>query len=133
MKITELYFSCKCYDFPSNKLKTYNIFGYDRVLYAIATYKLKGYTPLKKNLTAREYRDSLFKFIFGDFWGRAEWEFCVCPVSSDSTQIQKVDVFEMYLEPNNGFLLSLVDQVSVSSCREWLRDYNERRYGKRRI
>lgn len=131
MKITDLYFGCKLYKFSDKRLGTYNLFGNSRVLYSIATYKVHGYTPWNENLTPEEYKDSLFKFLFGDLWGHVEYEFMVAPMFDG--ELQKVDLFTMYAEPNKDYLLKLVESVSVDSCKEWLRDYNERRYGKRRI
>lgn len=132
LKLKDLYFGCKNFDSNTHSFEIQNIFGSMRVLHSIATYKVHGYTPLKENLTKEEYKESLLSFLFGDLKHHVEWEMLISSVLTRDGVV-KTDIYSMYVMPNQDYLLGLVEKVSVSSCKKWLRDYNERRYGKRRI
>lgn len=132
MKINDLYFGCKNYNFNTRSFEIQNIFGSMRVLHSIAMYKVHGYTPFKENPTKEEYKESLLGFLFGDLKYHVEWEMLISSVFARDGVV-KTDIYSMYVVPNQDYLLRLVEKVSVSSCKKWLRDYNERRYGKRRI
>lgn len=41
----------------------------------------------------------------------------------------KVDVYEMYVKPNAGHLMDLVNSVSEAEAKRWLAEDNKRRKG----
>ena len=91
-----------------------NLFNSSRVLRAVATWKTKS-------KEATDGHDQL-AWCFGDTRGRCEYEWIVSswPKKEGKT---KVDVYRMYVEPNRELLLGIVDNISVSSCKKWLREH----------
>lgn len=119
LNINDLYFGYKQFDPNTGELRTHNLFGSIRVLTSVALYRTKG-DKLQIN--------DPFSFIFGDTRGRCQYEFVVSPWARDG-EGQKVDIFSMYAEPNKEYLMSLVDKVSISSCRKLLAEERKRRKG----
>lgn len=102
------------------RLVEHNLFGSLRVKRSVAIY-----TKMTKE-ERRRVSDPLF-FCFGDTWGRTEWEFIVCPWPyKDGETVEsigrKVDVYTMYVKPNAGLLMDLVNRVTASSARAFLRE-----------
>lgn len=117
MKLMDLYFGYKMVEL-NGELSTKNLFGSMRVLHSIAMYRTN---PNMDLLT------DPFEFCFGDTRSRCEYEFQVCqwPCLDDSNPtLTKVDVYTMYAKPNKDYLMSLVESVSINSCREFLKKYN---------
>ena len=134
ININKLYFGVKLFpmSYPSksklDKLKTYNLFDFGRVKWSVARYV---------TMTDKE-RKSLMSdpvhFCFGDVWSRTEFEFVACPWPyTDKDTIEnsgvKVDTYQMYVEPNADYLMSLVNRVSPTSARMYLREERKRRKG----
>ena len=134
ININKLYFGVKLFpmSYPSksklDKLKTYNLFDFGRVKWSVARYV---------TMTDKE-RKSLMSdpvhFCFGDVWSRTEFEFVACPWPyTDKDTIEnsgvKVDTYQMYVEPNADYLMSLVNRVSPTSARIYLREERKRRKG----
>lgn len=117
ININDLYFGYKQFDFNTGELRTHNLFGSMRVLTSAALYRTKG---------DKLQLEDPFSFIFGDTRGRCQYEFVISPWAGDGEE-QKVDIFSMYVEPNKKYLMSLVDQVSISSCRKLLAEERKRR------
>lgn len=105
------------------RLDIYNLFGSSRVMFSVA----RWVTMPKKE---REKVGNPLTFLFGDVWGRVEYEFIVCPWpyaeedTIDNSGV-KVDIYQMYVKPNAEYLLSLVDKVSVSSAKRYLAEWRK--------
>ena len=109
-------------------LKTYNLFNLSRVKLSVAMW-------VTMSDVQREEIGDPISFIFGDVWGRTEYEFIVCPWpygegEGVSDNGQKVDTFRMYVEPNKELLLDLVSRVSMNSAQEYLREWRKT-YGRK--
>lgn len=130
MKLDDLYFGVVINPMSytsfkdRNGLVEYNLFDSSRVKWSVATYV---------KMTAKqkaEINDPL-AFCFGDTWGRTEWEFIVCPWpyrDEDTIDLvgKKVDVYTMYVKPNAELLMNLVNRVTKTSAKEYLKAEKER-------
>lgn len=116
MKIDDLYFGVKRWDFNHKTFITANLFDSYRVLHSVARWKTMS-------ASTRKQIDDPIRFCFGDTWGRVEWEFGISPVFEDVDPI-KVDVFQMYVQTNADLLMKMVNEVSVASARNWLKKYS---------
>ena len=111
-----------------NTLKTYNLFDFARVKYSVAMWV----TMSPEEKARRKDLHSQLMWCFGDTWSRTEFEFIVCPWggSDEDDKVfevgRKVDIFSMYVEPNGALLMDLVNRVSESSARAFLREWNKR-------
>ena len=130
MKIDDLYFGVKLMPLSYNSkegrtvLKTYNLFDFSRVKWSVARWVTMS-DEEKKDIT------SPLPFLFGDVWGRTEYEFIVCPWpygdgEGISDNGQKVDTFTMYVEPNAKLLMDMVNSVSVSSAKKYMTEWRKR-------
>ena len=134
ININKLYFGVKLFPMSYRskgelgELQTYNLFDFGRVKWSVARYV---------TMTDKE-RKSLMSdpvhFCFGDVWSRTEFEFIACPWPyTDKDTIEnsgvKVDTYEMYVEPNQDYLMSLVNRVSPTSARMFLREERKKRKG----
>ena len=135
LNINKLYFGVKLYPVlcrdksELKELDTFNLFDLSRVKWSVARYV---------TMTEKEKKSLLsdpLHFCFGDTWGRCEYEFVVCPwggLDENDKVLEvgiKVDTFEMYVKPNADLLMDMVNRVSISSAKEYLRD--ERKKFKR--
>ena len=134
LNINKLYFGVKLFPMSYasrdelDNLKTYNLFGFGRVKWSVARWV---------TMTDKERKSLMsdpLRFCFGDVWGRTEYEFIACPWPyTDEMTISnsgiKVDTYQLYVEPNKDYLMSLVNRVSVTSARAYLRDERKRRKG----
>lgn len=129
-KLSALYFGVKLpslnYDSRSKReFVTYNLFGFAKVQWAVASYVAK--TPEEK----KKIENPLF-YCFSSVWSRCEYEFVVCPwgsLDNDDKAVEvgtKVDIYGMYVEPNAEHLMELVDNVSVSSAKKYLTEGRKR-------
>lgn len=119
MDIEDLCFGIRLFDFNSGKLKTENLFQSSRVMHSVAVW-LTMPDKLRK-------QHDLIRFCFGDTSGHVEYEMYVRDVivkPSERDKLTKVSVYEMYVLPNADYLTSLVNSVSVSSAKRWLRSNN---------
>ena len=103
------------------KLETYNLFDFSRVKWSVARWVCMGQEE-------RKIIENPLLFLFGDVWGRAEFEFIVCPWPyGDGEGVadngQKVDTYEMYVKPNEKLLMDMVNSVSESSAKEYIRKH----------
>lgn len=130
MKIDDLYFGVKLMPFSYNSkegrttLKTYNLFDFSRVKWSVARW-------VTMSADERKGVSSPLRFLFGDVWGRTEYEFIVCPWpygdgEGVSDNGQKVDTFMMYVEPNAKLLMDMVNSVSVSSAKKYMTEWRKR-------
>lgn len=120
ININDLEFYAMNYDFNSNELKPFNIFHSHRVMRSIATW-----------VAGKAMKDAdLISWCFSDLRGRCEYEMIVSPwPPKDEGFEEKVDVFTMYIKPNQNLLIEMINKVSVSSAKNWLKEDNKRRKG----
>ena len=125
MKLTDAYFGITLLNPNSPKppeLQTMNLFQSLRVLRSVAIYKTR-----KEELEKDLYKDREFDplhFCFGDTRGRHEYEMLIKGAFDKDWRLY--DVYKMYIEPNRDYLLELVDKISVQSCKDWLKEEDER-------
>lgn len=114
MKIDELYFGYVMFDPNSHELKQYNLFSSLRVQHSIARWATMDEIE-------RSHFDQLH-FCFGDTQYRCEYEMLVdsWPVQNEKG-LTKVDTYQMYVEPNRDYLLSLVNKISADEGKKWLK------------
>lgn len=122
LKLTDLYFGYKLYEMSyasgeERKIVTYNLFDSSRVLHSVAMWVLM---PDEE----KEKHDALF-WCFGDTMSRSEYEFVMSPWGGGG-EPQKVDIYQMYVEPNKELLLDLVSRVTKDSAKEYLREEGKR-------
>lgn len=116
--IDDLYFGCLNYNFNSGKMEKFNLFQSFRVLESIAIYRTRQDELVDMNWLSGEF-DPL-SFCFGDLRGHVEYEMQVGGPFQDKTS--KLSLWDMYVVPNADLLMSMVNSVSVESCKEWLKE-----------
>ena len=134
--LDKLFFGVKLYPMSytsearRRELATYNLFDFGRVKHSVALWVTMK--PEEKS-RKKDLHDQLM-WCFGDVWGRTEFEFMISPWpykegdTVDNVAV-KIDTFSLYVEPNGELLMGLVNQVSVSSAKAYLKEWN-RRYKK---
>lgn len=116
-KLDDLYFGVTVWDFNSKGPEAINLFGSCRVLASVASYA-------KMSKEERKKLDDPLRYCFGDTWGRVEWEFAFgSPFPKDFSELQKLSVYEAFVEPNRKYLMSLVESVSEEEGKAYLREY----------
>lgn len=119
MNLNKAYFGVTTLE--NNKLRTWNLFDNLRVKWSVARYVAMSKEE-RKNLVSEPYR-----FCFGDVWGRCEYECVLLPwPSMNEKKALKVDVFQLYVEPNKDYLMEIVDSISVTSAKQYLREERNR-------
>lgn len=118
LDLEKLYFGVKIIDFNTGEIKTINLFKIGRVATSVAIYVKRRGTKAWKEQVENEHFDPL-RFCFGDVWGRVEYEMIVTDMFGKAEE--KVDVYRMYVEPNRELLLDMVNRVTVSSARRYLK------------
>ena len=123
IKLTDLYFGYRNYAMSytsgeERKITTYNLFDSTRVLRSVAMWALMPDEEKKKH-------DAL-SWCFSDVRGRAEYEFMMSPWAGGGEE-QKVDIYQMYVEPNKELLLDLISRVTPNSAQAYLREERKRR------
>lgn len=104
--IDRLHFGIKVWDFNKQKLVSANLFDSVRVRRSVAQW------VVKENKEDKSMMDMLL-WCFGDVKGRTEYEFEV--------NGQKMDIYEMYVEPNSVYLYDLVtDNITAKDAQKWL-------------
>lgn len=126
--LNEAYFGIKLFSLSysshkERKIETYNLFDFLRVKWSVAKYVTMSEEERKSLLS------NPLRFCFGDVAGRCEYEYIVRPMVSKEEDEKKVDVFQMYVEPNADYLMSIVDNISVSSAQKYLREEKKRLKG----
>lgn len=116
IKLTDLYFGYKNYAMSytsgeERKVETYNLFGSTRVLRSVAMWVLMPEEEKKKH--------DLLSWCFIDVKGRAEYEFIMSPWVGGGEE-QKVDIYQMYVEPNAKLLMEMINNVSINSAKRYL-------------
>lgn len=122
MRIDNLYFGIVLVDPNTSKPKVYNLFGSTRIQRSVAVWATMSQAE------RAEIEDGVH-FCFGDTQGRSEYEFRICPLNTITDSIQeestKCDPYELYVKPNAHLLMEMVNKISATEGRRWLRD-NER-------
>lgn len=131
MKITDLRYNVKIWDSNKAELRTMNIFNSYRVIKSLAIYIKRSDPKSNDSYFKDQYKtvDDVIHFIFGDTQGRCEWEYVVSEWAGKEGR-QKVDVYEMYVEPNKYLLYNMIKEVSYNSAVMWLRE-DRKRYGRK--
>lgn len=124
--LDKAYFGVKLFalnysSYRERKIETYNLFDFGRVRWSVARYVTMSEEERKGSLS-----DSL-RFCFGDVAGRCEYEYTIRPMVGKEEDERKIDVFQMYVEPNAEYLMSIVDRISVDSAQKYLREERRRR------
>lgn len=122
ININDLYFGYKIYDFSyvseeERKISTHNLFDSSRVLWSVAMWVLMSEDEKKQH-------DAL-SWCFGDTRGRCEYEFVMAPWAGEGEE-RKVDIYQMYVEPNSELLLDIISRVTVSSAKKYLSEERKR-------
>lgn len=122
MRIDNLYFGITLVDPNTNKPKACNLFGSMRVQRSVAVWASMS------RAERADIEDGLH-FCFGDTRGRSEYECIVCPLITESDSIYregtKCDAYDLYVKPNAHLLMEMVNKISATEGRRWMRD-NER-------
>lgn len=124
MKLNDAYFGIRMFDGNSNQLNTVNIFDLYKVKYSVAKYKTLS-KKKKDEIFNGKHSLSPLIFLFSDVWGRVQYEFSIKKIFTDNEEL-KEDVYSMYVIPNQKILLDIVDKISVSSCRDFLKQEKEK-------
>lgn len=121
-KLKSLEFNVRQWDINKGEFQTVNIFNSTMVLWSVAEWVCMS----KKERT--KIKDPLF-FCFSSFWCRVQWEFGVCePFCKDlNTGVKKVDTYSFYIQPNEKLLMGMIESVSKSSARKYLKEYMKQR------
>ena len=140
-KIDNLYFPVATWDFNQDKLVTRNIFDYLRVQDSVAHY-LKIFKNPHPTTSDKHWQDTLSDehsklfYIFGDVWGRVEWEFMVNDktgeivggVFSDTEYtfpVSKYSVFDYFIAPNGKKLLKMIDRCTYNDAKNHITRRNK--------
>ena len=136
MKITDLKFMVKRWDFNTSQFEDFNIFNNGGVLRSVALWVKASKTKKKTkndNFILKEHSspENRLMFLFGDLWGRCEYEFIVKDGQLagglfEDVEGEKTDIFQYYVKPNAKELLEMVDKVSLSSATNFLREDRNR-------
>lgn len=123
MKIDDLTFTVKYWDFNKKKFVNADLLASDRTKSFVAMY-------IKDKKTHKyDIKDPLL-FIFGDFWSRREWEFMAGDLDAPET-LKKFDVYEFFVKPNEFLLMGMINDISYNEAESWLREYNKTiKFGK---
>lgn len=109
-----------------NELKVYNLFDFSRVKHSVAIWVTMS--P-EERMKRKDLHDQLM-FCFSDVWSRIEFECMMCPwpykegdtIAGTGT---KTDTFSLYVEPNGELLMDLVNRVTKTSAKAYLRDWRK--------
>lgn len=113
------------------KIETFNVFQHSGVLLSAAKYRLGEFDKFQKEWHKGEDRDywhDLAMWLFGDLWSRYEYEFGFGDAfkkDDGSWEGEKTDIYTVFCEPNIKLLKSMIDEVSLTSCKEYVREYNK--------
>lgn len=128
INLEKLYFGVVLYPMSwtsgvQRKVRVYNLFDSFRVRHSVATYVLMNEDRKK------QIKDPL-SFCFSDTRGRTEWEFMVAPWPyKEGDKVaevgEKVDIYQMYVEPNRELLLDLVHRVTKSSAQKVISEHRK--------
>ena len=114
MKIDEAYFGVMLPEHSgptkgNTRLRLYNIFDHQDVRRAISIYK-----------TGDIMIDDPLFFCFAGFWKRSQYEYRI----SDGFRTPiKIDVYDLYIEPNKEYLLKIIDLIDKKDCKKWLKEH----------
>lgn len=97
-----------------------DLFDLCRIRYWAAKYRI---AVEESEYGVFEWSDPLV-YIFGDVWSRAEFEFVVRTLGG--TAERKTDLFDLYVKPNRFKLLNMIQECSITSARQYIRDYNKK-------
>lgn len=106
-------------------IQFWNLFDNLRVKLSVASYVVM--TPEAKKLLLMDP----CRFCFGDVWSRCEYEFVVNRWPFGEKDLvsggRKMDVYQMFVEPNKDHLMTIVNSISKSSARKYLAEERKKR------
>lgn len=124
-KLTDLEFYIPIWD--NGQMRIFNLFHSSSVLKSVALYKTGAFDKYTPFYGEKDWA----LWCFGDTRGRVEWEFTFGdPFPRDQAELQKMDVYSVFIKPNERILRKMIDEISISSCKTWL-SKERRRYHKR--
>lgn len=123
INFNDLYYGICNMDGNTGKMKSYNVFDIYRVKRSVADWVMMS------DERKSEIEDPI-RFCFGDTGGRVEYEWGVSPWPPKENVGEKVDVYDMYIEPNRALLMDMLDNISLKSAREWRTADNRRLKGE---
>ena len=104
-------------------LDVWNIFDNSRVKLAVASWVIET----NKDPKFTEDHEFLL-WCFGEVHWRCEYEFQVLSwPDHEGDEPTKVDVYEMFLEPNETILKQMVSEVSLASAKKYRNEERKRR------
>lgn len=145
-KLTDLEFYVCIWDWNDKKYRPFNLFESSHVLRSVALYRTGQYEKFLEYERRREketgwsvYKNELERWAswcFSDTRGRVQWEFGFGDPflkSDGSWEGSKTDVYTIFILPNAKLLKQMVDEVSVASCKRYIREENKRlgRYARK--
>lgn len=116
-KIDDLYFGIQIIDPNSKKLEIKNLFDFCQNRKSVARY----IKEVSKEKPEKYIIEKPLMFLFGDVWGRVEYEFNIREPFSEKDDGQKISVFDLFVVPNEKILLDMVKQVTLNEANRWLR------------
>ena len=123
MNLNEAYFGVCNLDF-NGEIRTWNLFDNLRVKWSVARYVTMSKKEREQLLV------SPIHFCFGDVWHRCEYEWIVnrwlCSENDKVCEGKKVDVFDVYVLPNEKHLMEIVNSITKSSAKKYLKEERER-------
>lgn len=134
LDLEKAYFGIVLWDFNEDKPKVCNLFGSIRVLTSIASWRLMDTTETgRKNKEYIKKNTSLdgLSYCFSDVRGRVQYEMLVSDVFGDGSakgnhNVEKLDTWFLYVEPNRELLMNMVERMSISSCGRVMKKYGRR-------
>ena len=124
IKLEEAYFGVSTLTFNGKELRYWNLFENLRVKWSVARYVAMS----KKE--REQIWVSPIHFCFGDVWRRCEYEWIVnrwpCDENDKVCEGKKVDVFDVYVLPNEKHLMEIVNSITKSSAKKYLKEERKR-------
>lgn len=121
-RIQNLYFGVLMPAWNSDNVVTeVDLFDLGRIRYYAAKYRMALY---KGKIDFELGGSDPLVYIFGDVWSRSEFEFVIRTLGG--TAERKTDLFDLYVKPNRVRLLSMVENCTISSTQQYLRDYRKK-------
>jgi len=118
MRVQDLYFGVLCPNSQGELITApVNLFDIAHTRYYAAKFRIAQAKGEKIDIDPAMY-------VFGDVWSRCEYEMLVSPLFRGE-QI-KVDLYQLYVVPQREILFKMIDECSVNSCKQYIRDYKKR-------
>lgn len=126
-KLKDLYYGIYIWDEDNQDRKLINVFSIIPVRDSVALYKV-GRLNKVFNPTSGNTLEQWTRWCFESLHWRAQWEvgFGAPFLRNGKWSGHKTDVYTLYIEPNAALLKQMVDEVSVNSCKQWIKEHKRR-------